>query len=224
MKQPKYFRCPDKSLKPHLAKIFKGEYDIPWLNIAGGAKILDIGANVGAYSCWALYRFPGSTVTAYEPDPVNARLYLKNVYRSFGTERATLHERAVTVRDEPNVTLYQGARNSGMHSLWAVTAGQAEKHIEVKTMHPERLPEADVIKVDAEGVEPEILRVYLKRHEPTIVSYEWHSLPSRAALAEILDSHGYVEATGATYMPTIGVVNAVQKELFSKYVAQATGG
>lgn len=47
------------------------------LEVPPGSTLIDIGANVGAFSVFALSRFPGARVVAFEPDPVNFR-HLEN--------------------------------------------------------------------------------------------------------------------------------------------------
>jgi len=43
-------------------KILAGGYDIPMLELKGELKILDIGANVGAFSMWAAQKWPGCQI------------------------------------------------------------------------------------------------------------------------------------------------------------------
>jgi len=47
------FACQD-DLIPHLQEVLQGEYEIP---LFGPQRILDVGANCGAFSLWAQRRF-----------------------------------------------------------------------------------------------------------------------------------------------------------------------
>ncbi len=43
------------------------------LEVPQGSTLIDIGANIGSFSVFALSRYPGARVVAFEPDPVNFR-------------------------------------------------------------------------------------------------------------------------------------------------------
>ena len=58
------------------------EYDIPGLELET-PFVLDIGANIGAFACWALERWPGAEVNCYEPVPANFDMLRQNVPECF---------------------------------------------------------------------------------------------------------------------------------------------
>ena len=59
--------------------VLEGEYECGFDGV--GLDILDIGANVGSFALWASARWPGSTVTSYEPHPGTYELLRRNTDR-----------------------------------------------------------------------------------------------------------------------------------------------
>jgi FkbM family methyltransferase len=64
-----------------LGEIFyTGQYDVPepvarlLEGVGRPPVVIDLGANIGLFGLWALDRFPGSQVTAFEPDASNAEV------------------------------------------------------------------------------------------------------------------------------------------------------
>src|ERR1017187_9261064 len=57
-------------------EIYGGEYDLDL--ITPPKTVLDLGANEGAFTAWALERWPGCSITAFEPIAANAELFLEN--------------------------------------------------------------------------------------------------------------------------------------------------
>jgi tRNA1(Val) A37 N6-methylase TrmN6 len=60
-----------------IAHVLAGEYDYGFSG--RGLTVLDIGANVGAFSIWADMRWPGSTIYAYEPHPGTFAMLERNL-------------------------------------------------------------------------------------------------------------------------------------------------
>ena len=75
-KVPLWLESPEAMQGP-IAEVLAGEYEAGFSG--EGLTILDIGANVGAFSLWADMRWPGSTIHAYEPHPETFRLFQRNV-------------------------------------------------------------------------------------------------------------------------------------------------
>jgi hypothetical protein len=59
-------RCPAE-MACHLAQVLDGEYESKY--VGKRLRVLDIGANAGAFSIWAAHHWPGSTIDAYEANP-----------------------------------------------------------------------------------------------------------------------------------------------------------
>jgi FkbM family methyltransferase len=89
-----------------LAEIFySGHYEPPdevarALDCLGRPPaLLDLGANIGLFGLWALERFPGARITAFEPDPANAAIARRCIDASGAIDRWRLIEAAVADRD-----------------------------------------------------------------------------------------------------------------------------
>lgn len=161
-----------------------GEYDIPGLDFPRGI-ILDIGANVGAFAVWALYRWPECRVISYEPC---AATYKQLSEALASQTRCETINAAVTEADKP--FLRYGVNSNQENSIKDLGCQRKEGE-HVKTIKPFDLPFADFVKIDTEGCELEILRSYLNKHMPLGIALEWHSREDRLALGQLLRGKGY---------------------------------
>lgn len=164
----KAFHTPHSMVK-YVQEVFDGEYAV----LLDGAEInsvLDVGANVGAFTAWALSNFPNATVQAYEPNPKAIEYWRKNVT----DPRATLHEVAVTVQRDAH--LYSGTNNLGEASVHKGLA-DCEDLGAIQTLLPDRLPKADFVKLDCEGCEAEFIADSREayQHKPKVWALEYHS-------------------------------------------------
>lgn len=174
----------DAKMRPHIDAIFDGEYDIPGVELHQPI-ILDIGANVGAYSFWADHRFLLPEIFAFEPESKNIGAYTINVS---GVNKCTAHRVAVFPTDAKLLNIYYSTTNCGAHSYDPRLAGQGMTSFYASVWPPRELPDADIIKVDTEGCEMQILSSYFDTHKsrPTIVSFEYHLARDRDLLQELL--------------------------------------
>ncbi len=62
----------------HCADVLNGSYDVPF-NPPIAPTILDLGANIGAFTRWAAERWPRCTIHCYEPHPANFALLTETV-------------------------------------------------------------------------------------------------------------------------------------------------
>lgn len=68
---------PNRRAVAHVAvAVAAGEYAAPGFEIAPGDRVVDVGANVGAFAVWAATA--GATVSAYEPHPETHRWLERN--------------------------------------------------------------------------------------------------------------------------------------------------
>lgn len=149
----------------HMAKgIFEGlEYD-PKVPLEGIRTVLDIGANVGAFAVWAKFKWPEVTIECFEPNGEAAAYCERNA------PFATVHRQAVTVEKSPTI-LWIDPTWGGSRTFEPPTDG---RRIEVEAIHPNSLPPTDVLKIDAEGVELEILQNYAHLKSVKLCTYEYH--------------------------------------------------
>lgn len=124
-------------------------------------RIVDVGANVGAFAVWAVHRWPGSTVDAFEPHPGTFALLQGNVGRY---PMIRCHQAAVAPGACSNALLFARGAGDGQAGLVASLATTftpevlaAGEVIAVPIVSPGALPPADVVKVDVEGAEADIL-------------------------------------------------------------------
>ena len=140
----------------HCRAVLEGEYDVP-VEFAEPPVVLDIGANVGAFARWALWRWPGCSIHCYEPHTGNYELLKRTLktYRGNGTV-CLLYPHPQAVLDvSMKMPLNEGAFNCGEWSLFDTKAGKGSVLVDV--ISADLLPKADVLKIDAEGAEPAIL-------------------------------------------------------------------
>lgn len=206
---PADFECPINMVE-HLEKVFAGEYDIP-LNIQVGTfKIIDLGANCGAFSIWAARRWPGSQIFAYEPVPETFGYLTRNIMRN-GDCHVNATQAAVYGLENSTVLMRLGKNNCGEASLFPMGRLASTDFLEVPTLAPVNLPEADIIKLDIEGSELDVLfqLITVERRRYTAILLEYHSEAIRRALDTILCDYCLLKADIAE--PERGTLCYVEK-------------
>jgi len=145
--------------------------------IKPGMVVVDVGAHVGYYTLLAARAVgPFGKVYAFEPEPHNHALLLKNIeLNRYGN--IVVEEKAVSCRNGRS-TLYLTALDSGRHSLH-LHSSQGRGHIPVATMtldgffESEGWPRVDLIKIDVEGSEKDVLdgmeRLFQKSNALTMI-------------------------------------------------------
>jgi len=124
--------------------------------------VMDIGANAGYFSFFALSRFPDARVFAFEPLPANFRLLERQMTLN-SSENLTCFPRAVA-GEAGTVTLSYDARDSFSTSatVFKDTPGQPDSvDVEAVTLHDVfteyKIERCDLLKMDCEGAEYDIL-------------------------------------------------------------------
>jgi len=167
-------------------QLWAGEYDDPKLPKGESASIstvLDIGAAWGAFSVWALAQWPTiKRIDAFEPHVAAASLYRTNVYGHSITgshlRKVQLCHLAVTIKPEPvEFRMYEDWGMCSTHFIGNVFRGGYVTM--VNTFDPKDLPPADLVKIDAEGVESEIILSYPYLGMVKILLVEHHSYEHR---------------------------------------------
>ena len=192
-------------MRQHFELIFNGEYDIPNVTFKRPPIVLDIGANMGAYTVWAKNRFPGCLVYGFEPSKKNYEIALENL-EHLELKDLLLYNVAVS-SDLSKDILYWSNSNAGAYSLDQQLAGTSSGSEKIKILLPKNLPKADILKADTEGSEVDIIDTYLEKHTPTIISYEWHRTSDGEYLFNLLKAKGYSLKSGTTYSDKRGVYN-----------------
>ena len=167
-----------ENLTDCVSSVFRGEYSLPDLpDMPPVATVLDLGANVGAFARWARQKWPLCRVTSFEPHPGAREYFVRNCL-----QYTELVPKALSASAPEPAILHEGT-DWGMNSLFTdldqrVQDGRALK---VETMHPRDLPPCDVLKIDAEGVERDILEHYPHLQKVGILLFEWHREKDRRA-------------------------------------------
>jgi FkbM family methyltransferase len=118
--------------------------------------IVDIGANIGAFTLDAAARYPDAPIHAYEPDPVSRNVLRKNVVANGLEGRVTIWPDAVAASDgtlefhQSGASLESGAHASGGASIRVPC-------VSLGTVISRLGGPAALMKIDAEGAEVDML-------------------------------------------------------------------
>ena len=161
------------------------------LGRASRPVILDLGANIGMFGLDAIERYPGARITAYEPDPLSARIHRELIGRNAGSSAAWRLIEACAGPRAGTVTFLAG-QETDSRIVEPGTAGAVTLSME------DVLPAfagADLVKLDIEGGEWALLaderfsaaRVVVMEYHPTgCPQADTHSAAHR-----LLGQHGY---------------------------------
>ena len=122
-------------------------------------SVVDVGANIGIYTLHAA-RAVGDTgsVFSFEPTPRTFGILQGNVDANGFSARVDLRSAAV-LDERSTMPLYVQEVRCGLNSLYGPDGGQS---VLVETVSLDEalsgVPSIDLIKIDAEGAEPRILR------------------------------------------------------------------
>jgi FkbM family methyltransferase len=142
---------------------------------------LDIGANIGAFSLWSRYKWPHSTIYAYEPHPEVFKILEHNTGWLPRMQRFN-----TAVGDVTKTRLYEcpGSRTCGSQ----LPMDNKTVSMPIAVINPGHLPHADVVKIDVEGAEMDILSALW--FSPAAVMVEWHSQTNRLRVDEWASAAG----------------------------------
>lgn len=157
------------------------EYDLPLKEPP--KTVLDIGANIGAFTARAADKWPDAKIFAYEPLEENAIRFRANC----GNGRVVLSQSAVRSFD--------GSADIFLGDMFA-TAGfvkndrQPGTTASVTCLDALKLPDAELVKIDTEGSEVEILsRIHLDNTKA--IAVEYHSALAAASIIGICTERGF---------------------------------
>tara|TARA_R110000824_G_C15183118_1_gene673978 strand:+ start:35 stop:709 length:675 start_codon:yes stop_codon:yes gene_type:complete len=148
----KGYTRPD-TLDEYVFKEIKPSYNC--LELGEGDIVLDIGANIGAFSKYAMEK--GAYVYAYEPEPENYELLVVNTHPDSLSTRGGWIKRmqsAVVGTDETEIELYiNSKKNKGLHMTRPV---RGREGVTVRAENFSRIIdeiEPNKVKIDVEGGE-----------------------------------------------------------------------
>ena len=141
----------------------RDDYQIARLPLSGQSIILDIGANIGAFTVFASYCFRDAKIFSYEPAATNFEVLKKNIDLNALEGRVRPFQLAVSVKTGEEIMTYSDQEYE--HSLIANQVDLAHVLKSEKVMcttiadiiADNKLDIVDLIKMDIVGLEYEIL-------------------------------------------------------------------
>jgi FkbM family methyltransferase len=165
------------------------------------AVFVDVGANIGTHTVYALKSARFARAVAFEPEPRNAKLLAMNIEANGFSGKVTVVPKAVG-EAAATAVLHLHPRNKGAHAIGAPPADDASEQIEVPVV---RLADAlgavsvvteqiGLIWIDVEGHEPQVLRGLgdlLTRRVPIAFEYapQRYRDEARRELVRLLAAH-----------------------------------
>jgi FkbM family methyltransferase len=193
---------PDAPLLDLIEEIWvRDSYTRNNLKLCPGAVVIDIGANIGAFTVWIARANPKARIIAVEPDPRNLTFLSRNLFRNAVTNVSVVP--AACGGEKGEGVIY--ARGSGaLHSLFS-------NDMQGSTFYPlykaaivtleeifdqYSVERCDLLKIDCEGSEYDILFSSSVKTLSRIskISLEYHvgfNEHSPAALESFLRIHGF---------------------------------
>lgn len=201
----------------HCEDVLRGSYDCPY-NPTTPPTVLDLGANVGAFTRWAVKRWPGCTIHAFEPCPSNFTLLKRTIDTLMdagdGVVRVLPYQKAVAGH-ACRATLQAGEFNCGEWSLMMPPVEGREK-VEVDVIAATDLPKADVLKIDVEGAEVACLAALTlagRMGEFSAVMLETHNDEWIAPIKANMAKAGFTLTGEAKPYPNRGELKFVRTDL-----------
>jgi FkbM family methyltransferase len=151
--------------------------------LGSAPRILDAGANIGLFGVFALGRWPGAQITAYEPDPCNRDVLRRTVAANDVGSRWTVVGAAVS--NAPGELSFVPGLGAMAHIAGREEAGTIT--VPTLDLFDEQGDGVDLIKMDIEGGEWAILAdARLSALKAKVIRLEWHTIhcPERDARAE----------------------------------------
>lgn len=177
-------------------------YRLGAADLPSAPVVLDIGANIGAFSLAVLAVRPAATITAYEPSPGALAVLRSNITANHAEDRVSVHGSAVTGPPGPD-TVWLNEREGDLCTSSVLdrsgVVGARTHRVEVpacslSTVLSSHLGDIDFLKMDVEGAEygiieatPVDLLAKVRR-----MAVEYHHVPGR----HVHELAAYLQAAG----------------------------
>ncbi len=157
------------------------EYNIPLLDAP--KTVLDIGANVGAFSLMAAQKWPEAKIFAYEPEPENIECFNRNCTNP----NILLSQSAVrSFNGRADMLLGDSCVTHSFHDL----GRQTKNTVSVDCVDAAIIGSAEFIKIDTEGCEIEVLnKIHLGNTKA--IAIEYHSKSDKQYIEMFLSVAGF---------------------------------
>jgi len=128
-----------------------------------GMVVVDVGANIGVFTLYAARLLAGQgRIYSFEPTPRTFRILRDNVQVNGFLELGLIQLHQSAVSDRAGQAEFVVFPENGGHNTLFDDGGTAARRIEVSTVRLDDVlggePRVDIVKIDAEGAEPLILR------------------------------------------------------------------
>lgn len=206
------FNCPD-DIRPHLERVFAGEYNVREF-IIPGPRVIDLGANCGSFSLWAIHKWPGAKVSAYEPHPKTFE-YLTQNAKPYG-EMITCHNYGIGT---PGMrVLGEGKNNCGESSFHRIQDNPHPNGVHCEVRSPLDLPEADIIKLDIEGCELEVLEPLINGGRKfLLIMLEYHNNYLRREIDKLLEKDYELIGSEVQHLGGRGIVKYAHRSIIPEF-------
>ena len=166
-----------------------------------GSVFVDVGANIGTHTVYALRAGKFARAIAFEPEPRNARLLAMNLDVNGLSQRAVVVAKAAGAA-AGRAMLHLHPRNKGAHAIDFAPAADGTERIDVPVVRLEdelrelglRAGDIGLIWMDVEGYEPQALEglgAILTGAVPIVFEFSPHryDAATKARLVERLAAH-----------------------------------
>jgi FkbM family methyltransferase len=161
-----YYRPNTSDIKTIMEVVEKGCYEKTYFKIEKGEHWVDLGGNIGAFTCLAISK--GATVDVYEPDDMHCDLIKKNL--ELNGFKANIIQKAVVVDAKGKINLFIGRNGNTWRNSLLKDWGFGKK--EVKTISIRDVINKDhCCKMDIEGFEMPIIESLNCRFKKLV--FEW---------------------------------------------------
>ena len=172
--------------------------DLESLRGRSNATIIDIGANIGTFTVWALRVLSGSRIYSYEPETKNYELLKRNIIANGLEKRAQAFLLAVC-GDVGVRTLTIAGESSGKNSLSYDVGTGVSSQVTCTTLErifiDNKITRCDCLKIDCEGAEYELLYAAPKNITDKIdlIIFESHRIEGQSieSLKAFLEDRGF---------------------------------
>ena len=168
--------------------------------LAADAVFVDVGANIGTHTVYALKSNRFARAVAFEPEPRNARLLAMNIEANGFADVATVVAKAAG-EICGSAVLHLHPRNKGAHAIGSAPSDDGRERLDVALVRVEDalaelglLQQAGLIWIDVEGHEPQVIRglgQLLARNVP--IAFEFaprrYSPEQKRELSDLLAAH-----------------------------------
>jgi len=161
--------------------------------------VLDLGANIGAFSMLARRRWPEAVIIAVEPMPDNTEAFAANVGTDPRVKLIPAAARSFT--GEADIFIGDREVTSSFHQL----GRQSASTLRVPCVDAAKLPPSEYIKLDTEGCEVEILQS-LNLQCARAVAVEYHREEDILPIKALCDAAGMELVTEKALGDTWGIL------------------